>query len=179
MKSKINLLKKAQTPQFLREKTKKTVTLVTLASVVVFGVVFVSVLLLNLFLTAKIKAVNQKIRLKETKISTLAEVETIYWMISDRLVILGKILAQDKKFDEKLQKIGGVVPLEVSISQIMLTEGAFSLSVTSPRLSSLNQLIENLISPELGGKHFTKLVLEGLGLDEKGMYNLSLSGEIL
>lgn len=178
MKSKINLLRRAQTPQFLRKKAKKTVTLVTLASVVVFGIIFVSVLLLNLFLTAKIRAVNQKIKTQETKISTLAEVETIYWMISDRLIILGKILAQDKKFDEKLQKIGEVVPLEVSISQIMLIEGAFSLSVTSPRLSPLNQLIENLISPQRG-KHFTKLVLEGLGLDEKGMYSLSVSGELL
>lgn len=183
MKSKINLLKRAQTPQFLREKTKQTVTLVTIASVVIFGVLFVAVLLFNFFLTTKIKAVNQKIKLNEAKISALAEVEAINWLMNDRVVSLGKILTQDKKFDEKLQKIQGAlpskVPSEVSISEIALTETGFSLSVTSSRLSSLNQLIENLILPERGGKYFAKLVLEGLGMDEKGIYNLSLSGELL
>lgn len=179
METKINLLKRAQTSRFIEKKVRRKITLIAIISAVVFGIISISLFFFNLYISAKIKAVNQKIKTQEVKISSFSEVEAINFLISDRVSSLGKILAQDKKFDEKLEKIRGTVPSEVLISQIVLSEASFSLAVTAPKLSLLNQLITNLISPELGGKYFARLVLEGLGIDEKGMYSLSLTGEVL
>lgn len=177
MMSSINLLKRAQTPEIARKRVRRTLNIVSMVSIIAFTIISASLFLLNYFLVVKIKEVNQGIRLSEIKINALAEDEVIQLAISDKLTALEKILANDTKFDETLRKFKEILPAGITISQVLLGERTFSVSLTSAKLSSLNQLIGNLILPEEEKKHFTKIVLENLTFDEKGMYRMNISGE--
>lgn len=179
MNDSIDLLKRAQTPQTLKKRIKSILNVVSLISLLILVVTSLSLIAANYFLVSRIKEVNQRIKTQELKINSLAEIEVMQWAISDKLTALKKILEAELPFDERIRELEKVLPVEVSLAQVTLGETTFSVSVNSPKLSALNQLIGNLISPELGGKHFRKVVLEGLSIDDKGMYRMGISGEVL
>lgn len=175
----INLLKRAQTPQFFKKKIRRTLNIMSGIFIIAVGLVSISFFLANYFLVLRLKDSSQEIKTNEMKISALSDVMLTQFAISDRVGTIEKVLSNQKPFDENLQDLQRLLPSEVFLSQVTLGETTFSISVSSLRLSSLNQFIENLISPELGGKTFAKIVLEGLSVDEKGSYRLNISGEIL
>lgn len=179
MDNTINLLKRAQTPQTEKKKTKRILNILSVLSLGVCLLVSLLGFLLNTYFTLQIKSFEEKIKQNQAKISSLAEVEVVEWAISERLTALEKIINEQKPYDENITELGQMLPAEASISQILLGKNTFSVSVSSPKLSLLNQFIENLISPLSGGKNFQKIVLEGLNVDSRGFYQLNVSGEIL
>lgn len=180
MDSKINLLKRAKTPQAQKKRTKRILNVMSFLSLVLCFVLSLLFFLLNSYFVLKNKNLDQKIKINLTKLDALADKEAAQWAINEKLTAIEKIINEQKPYDENIkQMIGMMMPADTSISQILLGKNTFSISIVSLRLSSLNQFIENLLSPTLGGKNFQKIVLEGLRIDDKGFYQLNVSGEIL
>lgn len=186
MDSKINLLKRAKTPQTQKKKTKRILNILSFLSLGTCLLVSLLGFLLNTYFAMQIKGLDQKIKANQVKINSLSEIEAMQWAINDRLIALEKIINEQKPYDESIKELGQMLPAsprgepaEASISQILLGKNTFSVSVTSPKLSLLNQFIENLLLPTAGGKNFQKIILEGLNIDSKGFYQLNVSGEIL
>lgn len=179
MDNNINLLKRAQTPQGIKNKIKRTLNVIGLSSIIIFALLTLTLFFVNLFIVFEVKDINQKTKAIELRINSLSQIETVQRSIIDKISALEKILDSQMPFDENLTRLKELLPTEVSISQITLGGSAFSVSVTSDKLSTLNLFITNIISPELGGKHFSKVVLEGLSIDDKGIYRMNVSGVVL
>lgn len=179
MDANINLLKRAQTPQTQKKRIIKILNSLTLVSLIFFVLVFLLAFLLNYFLRQQIKVLNQKTKSLEIKNSALTETEVAYRAVSERLAALEKILNNEQPFEEHLENLQKILPSEVLLSQLSLSGAKFSVGVKAPTLSSLNLFIENLISKDLGGKSFGRIVLEGLSLSEEGTYLMNVSGEVL
>lgn len=175
----INLLKRAQTPQVRKARIKRVLNAFSMGTIIIFTVIFLTVAFLNFILSSKIKQDAQRINVAQTKINSLASEEIAYRAISDKLLAFEKILAQDKKYDKVLGDISNILPNGVRLSQISFTESGFSLAVTSQTLAPLNELTVNMVSKDTGGKYFKGITLEGLVVDEEGIYRIILSGQTL
>lgn len=176
----INLLKRAQTPQAAKKRVKNLLAFTSFTFFAIFAILLAIFFIINLSLAAKVGDINQQIVRQETEIRAQADVEVTLRTVNDKLGASEKIISQDRQIDEKIMALRTILPEDVFLQQASFKSDTFSISLTSGRLSSLDKLVEALIAANQGAKHFHKIVLEGLGLDEaEGTYRMSISGEVL
>ncbi|MBI2622029.1 hypothetical protein HYW66_00105 [Candidatus Microgenomates bacterium] len=176
----INLLKRAQTPQLTKKRIKNTLNYISFLLFTILVILWAVSFMINLLLAVKVQDASQLIKRAEIEITSFAELEVMRRTINDKLNSIEKINKQDYRFDEKVIAIEDILPPDVFLQQATFTSKTFSFSITSIKLSSLNIFIESLVSREKGAKFFQKIILEGLGFDEKdGSYKMNISGELL
>lgn len=173
----INLLKRAQTPQILAGRVKKIFNIISAISIIVFVLVFVSLLLGNIFLSTRIGTTNTRIKNAEIKLNSLAEIELTQITINDKIISLEKIFATTKNYNLDIKGFESILPVDTSITQLTLDEEGFSITLTSPRLASFNEFIVKLISSDQEKGKFKKIFLDDLSVGEDGVYRMGVSGE--
>lgn len=167
----INLLKRAFTPISQKRRVKKILAIVSLSAVSLFALASLLLFLTNISLAAARERANRRVETETLHIATFSELEIMERTIVDKLIALEKVAQSEKPLDTHIGNVLAIVPADVTPISLSVTGSSFSLQVQSQRLSPLNELINSLIE-----KDFTKIILEGLRVDQKGVYNLDLSG---
>lgn len=170
----INLLKRAQTPQILRAKLKKTLNIITFIFIIIFIVVLASLVATNIFLTVKINEGERQVKNAQIKLNALAEVEVTQLAISDKSNALEKIFSQDRNYGTQIDEFARIIPHDALVVELLLEEeGSSLIKITSPKLSTLNEFVASFISSQK--QTSKKIFLEDLSIDENSRYRMSVS----
>lgn len=101
-------------------------------------------------------------------------------IILDRSNRIASIVKGRGNLDDKVAQLQKLLPLGSTITAFSVTTQDFSLTISSPSLSSLGGMVDNLVAL-IQKKQFVKTVtIQGLVSDEKGgVYLLTVSGTLL
>ncbi len=160
MNNDINLLPSRKSPT--RQDSRQLQILRMTAGGLLLIIVTLSV---GLFL---ITALSPLPRLKEEEAALSAELDSVrdkivrYGVTLSRLDDIDAYVTQRKKYPETLENMQGLVSEEVTVSGIKLEEQLVTLTVSSPSLQSMNDMITSLKFRSEGETLFKNFALSDL-----------------
>lgn len=177
MNNNINLLKGSKTKRFREEKTIRLFQIISIFSLLIVG--GVSVVFFFLQRNVPVAAVEKEEASQKKILFQYSDTAAKLITTKNRIKDIGSIINKRKLLDTVLGDIGQAVPINTKVSSLSLDGKNFSLTVSSPSLSSLDIIVNTLVSMVENKKIFSKVTLVGLSIDPKeGNYIVSLSGNL-
>ncbi len=175
MNNKINLLKGSKTKRFQQEKILKILKFGSIGFLSL--VVIASLALFVLNTRSPIDLLKNQEKTAISNISTLQERAGKLLFTENRVKDISGIVDKRTVFDGTITQITQIIPSEILVQSVSLDKKIFSLTITSPSLSSINTLVEGIETLAQDQKTFSKITLEGLTIDPKtGDYIVSILG---
>lgn len=177
MSNSINLLRGSKTKKFREEKYIRFLRVISILSLLLVG--GVSAVLFFLHANIPVSVVEREEASQKKTFGQLLDTATKLLITQKRIKDITTIIDKRELLDTVLGDLVQTIPENTDITSLALDGKNFSLTVSSPSLSSLDTVITGLVAMTDEKKIFSKITLEGLSIDPKeNNYVVSLSGNL-
>ncbi len=160
-----------------RRQNSKLVFLNRLSVVLLIVLVFFTsaTLALRIMQNSELEEANKGLVLATEEVNSFKERETQVLALKERLGLIQNLMEGDAKRKEIFNLIVFLTPPDMQISEALVDKnGNTTASFTSPSLTAVQTLINNLGDKEKNSNIVTKVQLEGLSMGKDGVYRFSL-----
>lgn len=178
MNSSINLISTKNDDLELKLKRLRIVRSIAVASLVLIVLMSVGVFILTLQVPLA--------SIKKEEASTLNDISYLHdkaaklYLANDRVSNINNIIAKRKNYSEVVNKIVGLMPSDLSIDSLTITDQAILLTVSSNSLQSINQFLNSYVDFGNKGKPIDSVSVDNLVVNTKtGRYSLSFKAQVL
>ena len=177
MNTKINLLIKKDEEALRREKRVKVLNILAAISLLLVGVSSVIVFLMIQLVDLKPIKTQQEDVLR--KINLLSQKQAKLYILNNRVDKIEEILKDRKDLSHASGVLFSKIPSRVSVESLEINAKSLSLTVSSPSLSSIGELIDNLAGMVKEKEIINSLTINSLVFDVgSNSYNLIVKGDI-
>ncbi|PIT89380.1 MAG: hypothetical protein COU27_00595 [Candidatus Levybacteria bacterium CG10_big_fil_rev_8_21_14_0_10_36_7] len=142
MKEEINLVTNAHVES-------KNVRRLFLSSVVVFGLAFFAAVVLVgyvFLLKSNFSSLDEKEQNTKTQISALSDKKNKFLITKDRLLSINALLRLRKNFEEKLEPIISLIPQELTITGLSVTDERVQVTLVTDDIFALDSFLEEKLN---------------------------------
>lgn len=162
------------------EKQLKRIRILRVLSILSLVLVLsISLILFLITFFLPISSVKQDEQQTLSNISVLHKKLVSYFLIKDRIDNISEIIDSRKNYGVVSAAILQKVPQELNVETLSIDDKTLTLVVTGTSLTSMNQVIDDLIAMSNTKKLITNLLIENLVLNtQAGKYSLSLQADV-
>src|SRR3989344_2274448 len=162
-------------------KNKEIIKALRITSVIsLFLVAFFSFLVFLLKLQSPLTNLQNEEQDTLSKISVLHPKAARLFLASDRIKNISEIISRRPDFEKRIAIILKAIPNDVSLSTFNIDNKNVSIVATSSSLSSIGQVLDNLVAMVGSKELFNKINLQGLTVDgANGSYRISIEAILL
>jgi hypothetical protein len=173
MSGSINLVS-PKNEQLEKEQNRLKIARIS-AFVIMLCVAGIAVLVFVINLTLPLNAIKHNEDITLSNISTLQKKLTQYSLVEDRVNHVSNIIGQRQKLPDVVGVLVNTVPSDLSVNSIQVDSKNISLDISGSSLTSMNELIDNIIMLSQQQKMIKNVVMQQLSLDVKSSrYSISI-----
>lgn len=164
-----------------KRKNKEIIKAFRITSIVLlFLVAISSVLVFSFKLQSPLTNLQNEEQDVLSKISVLHPKTARLFLASDRIKNISEIISKRPDFEKRITIILKAIPNDVSLSAFTIDNKNVSIVATSTSLSSIGQMLDNLVAMVANKELFNKINLQGLTVDgANGTYRVSIEAILL
>lgn len=176
MKSDINLISSSQIEVVKEKQTVGLLRIAAIASVLLVGILSVALFLIIQALSPS--AIKKKEDIVSANISVLRPKQAKLILIKQKIKDIHNIISKRPQYDVIFESVAAKIPQDVSLSTLNLDNQRLTLVASSKSLTSLNDLINNLLEMVKNGQTIKNLTIDNVSVDSAGgVYSISLKSD--
>lgn len=152
-----------------KKETKRIAILVSIAFLIISASLTAAVLAFYTVLLAELNSTKKSIETEKRKVETFKDTEIMAGRVHGKAEAIGTLLKAKNYYSTLFRTLSEVSPQDVTISNLSVTGGGGSVSVSGTAKSyiAVAKFLLVVVDPEKGGKLFDKAELTSVSLDDK------------